>query len=391
MAIYEKKLELVVLQASSFCNIDCKYCYLPDRKITSLMSDAVLEESIKKILRSSLLSNEITFLWHSGEPLAVGIPFYQKALNLINKHNINNKKIINAIQTNGMLIDQEWCDFFVKNNFQVGLSLDGPEFLHDENRVTRNGKGTFHKVMKGTALLKKNNIKLAAICVLSRKTLDYPKELFDFFFENEFSRLSLVLEEIIGENKESSLNENMSYVSNEIKQKYSEFMKVLFKLWVPAKDKIHIREFAELCNLVVKNKEDPIFEPKPQEVMPFKIITLQKNGDISTFCPELAGGTKDNKAVFNIGNILDISELEDVTKNEKFLKMENSIARGIDNCRNGCDYFKLCGGRSPAIKMYENNSFESTSTKHCLLHRQVLADTVITELKTLSNTMLASS
>lgn len=85
-----------------------------------------------------------------------------------------------------------------------------------------------------------------------------------------------------------------------------------------------------------------------------------------------------------MGNIMEFNELEDILKNENFIKISNSVSIGINNCRNDCDYFKLCGGRSPAIKMYENNSFECTTTKHCLLHRQTLADTVVDELSKLS-------
>lgn len=350
------------------------------------MSDTVLEEAIKKILKSPMISDEVTFLWHAGEPLAVGIPFYEKAIELINKHNINNKKIINSIQTNAMLITQQWCDFFIKNNFRVGVSLDGPIFLHDNNRINRKGKGTFHKVMQGVALLKKNSIELAAICVISRKTLDFPRELFDFFRENGFSRLSFLLEEIIGENEESSLNEHKNAsVSNEIKQKYSNFMQILFKLWIPAKDQICIREFNELCGLIVKNIKNPNYAPKPLEATAFKILTLQKNGDISTFCPELAGGLKGNSKIFKIGNIINVTNLDDIIENENFFEIKKSIDKGIDNCKNTCNYFKLCGGRSPAVKMYENNSFESTTTTHCLLQRQTLADIVINELQELTS------
>jgi uncharacterized protein len=386
MTLYHNNTELIVLQPSSFCNIDCKYCYLPDRKVTSLMPEFVLEEIIRKILKSPLLSNEVMFLWHSGEPLAVGISYYEKALKFINQYNVNNRKIICAIQTNAILINQAWCDFFKNNLFRIGISLDGPEFLHDKNRVTRKGKGTFHKVMKSVSILKENNIKLAAICVVTRETLEYPNELFNFFLTNGFSRLSLVIEETIGENIESSLNEsgNIS-LSTETKTKYADFMKVLFNLWVLNKNIIHIREFVELCNRISKNTKKPSFDPEPQEVKALKIITIQKNGDISTFCPELAGGIKDNQSKFVIGNMLNIHDLEQVITNENFLQINSSVNIGTQNCKNSCQYFKLCGGRSPAIKMYENGSFESTTTKHCLLHRQILADTVISSIKLLSD------
>jgi uncharacterized protein len=346
MTLFHNNTELIVLQPSSFCNIDCKYCYLPDRNITNLMPENVLEETIRKVLKSPLLSNEIMFLWHSGEPLAVDISYYEKALEFIKQYNVNNRKIVCAIQTNAILINQEWCDFFKKNMFRLGISLDGPEFLHDKNRVNRKGKGTFHKVMKSVSLLKENNIKLAAICVVTRETLDYPNELFKFFLTHEFSRLSLVIEETIGENTESSLNEsgNIS-LSNETKKKYANFMKVLFNLWVLNKSLLHIREFVELCNRISNTIKKPNYDPMPQEVKALKIVTIQKNGDISTFCPELAGGTKNNQFEFIIGNILNIHELEEVATNENFLRINRSVTVGTQKCKSSCKYFKLCGGR----------------------------------------------
>lgn len=379
-----RKTELVVLQASAFCNINCKYCYLPERKNTERMPNEILEITLKKILRSDLLADDVMFLWHSGEPLAVGIPFYKQAIDLIKQHNIDAKKISNAVQTNATLLTDEWCDFFKKHSFRIGISLDGPSFLHDANRIGWNGKGTFAQVMKGVELLKKHQIPLAAICVITRKTLDYPYELLNFFVDHGFTHLSFSLEETVGVNTSSSINDSKNqFVSEEIRQKYAQFIRILFKHWLPIRDQLYIRDFVEMCRNITGNIESAEFNPVPQEIMELNVITIQRNGNISTYCPELAGGVDGEPDKFVIGNILEIKELNEIKVNANFRKIKAEIENGITNCKKACDYFKLCGGRSPSVKMYENKSFESTETKHCLLHRQTMANVIISELQAL--------
>ena len=118
--------------------------------------------------------------------------------------------------------------------------------------------------------------------------------------------------------------------------------------------------------------------------MILNIITVQKNGNISTYDPELAGGIPSDKNRFVIGNIKEIENLEDIMNNKNFLAIQGEVHSGIKNCRDTCGYFKLCGGRSPGIKMYETGSFASTETKNCSLFRKVMADVIIDELTKIS-------
>lgn len=130
-------IDLLIIQPIDLCNLNCSYCYLPGRRDPALMSDSVLEASIKCTFNSSLVepinnNDNLAIVWHSGEPLAAGIDFYHKAIQLIKTHNSNNIIVRNQIQTNATLINQAWCDFFVANDFEVSVSLDGPQFLHDK-------------------------------------------------------------------------------------------------------------------------------------------------------------------------------------------------------------------------------------------------------------------
>src|SRR5882724_2053442 len=131
---------LIVVQPSSYCNLDCRYCYVPNRQEVGCMSEHLLEEIIKKILRSRCVKNNVRFLWHAGEPLSLGIAFYERALSLQERYNGQSRGIHNCIQTNGLLITDQWIEFLHRNRFSIGISVDGPDFLHDSMRVSRQGK-----------------------------------------------------------------------------------------------------------------------------------------------------------------------------------------------------------------------------------------------------------
>lgn len=128
------RTKLIIIQPTSFCNLNCRYCYVPFRQDHNFMSDEVLDSAIKLSLESPFLQNEVEFLYHAGEPLTVGIDFYKKAMQFIERYNSKNINVINNIQTNGVLLNDKWCTFLKDYHFKVGISIDGPEFLHDKNR-----------------------------------------------------------------------------------------------------------------------------------------------------------------------------------------------------------------------------------------------------------------
>jgi uncharacterized protein len=110
---------LVVMQPLDMCNLNCSYCYLPGRKNPALMTAEVMEASFKAIFQSSFVNpinsfDKLTIVWHAGEPLIAGIDYYERALAMIDKHNINKIKVLPDLQSNGTLLNQEWCDFIKK-------------------------------------------------------------------------------------------------------------------------------------------------------------------------------------------------------------------------------------------------------------------------------------
>ncbi len=142
------------------------------------MSDAVLEEYIRQYIRSQP-APEINFAWQGGEPTLLGVDFFRKAVALQKKFAAG-KTIFNAIQTNGTLLDDEWCEFLAANQFLVGLSIDGPAELHDQYRVDKRQQPTFGAVMRGLELLKKHSVEFNTLTVVHRANSQQPLEVYRF-------------------------------------------------------------------------------------------------------------------------------------------------------------------------------------------------------------------
>jgi len=166
------------------CNLDCKYCfYLEKEKLYPdtrkwAMPDDVLETYIAQYIASQP-QPEISFAWQGGEPTLLGVDYFRKVVALQQKYG-SGRKIDNAFQTNGTLIDDEWCAFFAEHKFLIGLSIDGPAELHDAYRVDKQQRPTFPAVMRGLELLKKHKVDFNTLTVVNRINSQKPLEVYRF-------------------------------------------------------------------------------------------------------------------------------------------------------------------------------------------------------------------
>ncbi|MFA9403098.1 MAG: anaerobic sulfatase maturase [Anaerolineales bacterium] len=166
------------------CNLACAYCFFLDKELlypssNFRMSDEMLEGYIRQLIESHQ-TPEVTVAWQGGEPTLMGVDFYRKAIELQNKYRKPGMTFENTMQTNGTLLDDEWCEFFKENNFLIGISIDGPRKLHDVYRVDKGGKGTFDKVMRGVRLLQKHGVEFNVLVTVNRINADYPLEVYHF-------------------------------------------------------------------------------------------------------------------------------------------------------------------------------------------------------------------
>ncbi len=364
------KTELAVLQATPFCNINCRYCYLPHRLSTKRMDNQTLLRIFEALFSSSLPSDHISIVWHAGEPLVLPITFYEKAFQIAEQFNTRLLHVTHCFQTNGTLINQAWCDFIKSHNVRIGLSLDGPKHIHDAHRVDRTGRGTFDHALHGLNLLQQNDIHPAIIMVLTRSALAYPDEIWQFFAGRSLTRLAFNIEEIEGVHTSSSLKANDSLTQ------YKRFFNRLLELRDMCDNPPFVRELDTFIDrLTCANT--PIHS---RLNTPMAILNFDCEGNVSTFSPELLTMTDPHHGSFTFGNVFD-STLEELPLSQKFADINALIQKGVSKCQQTCQYFAYCGGGAPSNKLYENQTFNSTETMYCKLGKQVLIDVVLDYLE----------
>jgi uncharacterized protein len=176
---------LLAKPSGSTCNIDCTYCFFlskdelyPNEK--HRMSDSTLEAYIRQLLESHRTPN-VTVAWQGGEPTLMKLEFFRRSVELVEKYRRPGQTVQHTFQTNGILIDDDWCLFFKEHNFLVGLSVDGPRELHDTYRVDRSKQGTFDKVMKSWRLLRQHAVDFNILCTVNAANEKHGLEVYRFF------------------------------------------------------------------------------------------------------------------------------------------------------------------------------------------------------------------
>jgi uncharacterized protein len=224
---------LMAKPGASRCNLSCQYCfYLRKGELypesTFRMSDEVLDEYIRQTIEAHRIP-EVTFAWQGGEPTILGIDFFKKALALQKKYCRPGMVIHNTIQTNGILLDDEWCKFFKKNRFLVGISIDGPRKLHDACRTDTAGMGSFDRVMQGFSLLKKHKVEFNILCTVNAVNGDHPLEVYRFFRDDVKAQFIQFIP-VVERDRESGTLTPLSVGS----EQYGKFLIGVFDEWVKA-------------------------------------------------------------------------------------------------------------------------------------------------------------
>ena len=180
-----RRFHVMAKPAGSTCNLDCTYCFylsketLPNGPGTGRMSDEMLEKFIQQYI-AGVTGPEVVFSWQGGEPTLMGLDFFRKVVALEKKHAKPFQKIENDLQTNGTLINEEWCEFLKANRFLVGLSIDGPREIHDQYRVTKGGKPTFEKVFHTAKLFQRYGVPFNTLTCVNRFNARKPLDVYRF-------------------------------------------------------------------------------------------------------------------------------------------------------------------------------------------------------------------
>lgn len=184
-------LSVMIKPASGQCNMRCRYCFYADetRNRNTPSFGMMTEETLRRVLTQvlSAASSTCTLAFQGGEPTLAGLPFFRRVIELEKELNVNHCQIRHALQTNGLLLDDEWADFLHENRFLVGVSLDGTKELHDKNRVDAGGNGTWNRVMHSLQLLKKHGVEFNILTVVTGDLCRCTGKVLGFYARNGFS------------------------------------------------------------------------------------------------------------------------------------------------------------------------------------------------------------
>lgn len=316
------RFQLMAKPTGSICNIDCSYCFYLEKPHANQMrmSDDVLECYIRDYITSAP-QKQITFLWQGGEPTLAGLDFYEKAVALQKKY-ANGKIIHNSLQTNGILLDEKWGKFLSKHHFLVGISIDGPEELHNAYRLSKSGKGTFDKVMEGLAQLKMHNVPFNTLTVVHKKNVHHAKHIYAFLKEIGSTNIQFI--PLMGD-----------YEQQASATDYGQFLIEIFQQWYPNDiGKISV-QFIEQWMMAFLGYQPSlcIF----RETCGDQLI-IEQNGDIYS-CDHYV------YPEYYLGNLIE-TPLLDITyspKQQTFAHLKQNLSQ---KCR-ACEFRFACHGGCP--------------------------------------------
>lgn len=355
---------LVVVQSTSLCNLDCSYCYLPDRQKKRVFDLNMLPLLMQRILESPFAGPEFSLVWHAGEPLTLPTGWYDQATAIINRSleqfGAQDIQLDQHVQSNATLINDAWCDCFRRNRIVVGISVDGPEHIHDAHRRFRNGRGSHALAMKGIEALHRNDVPFHCISVVTADAMEQPEEMYRFFRDNGIREVGFNVEEQEGIHTSSSMQ------GSEMEAKYRNFLHAFWSLSEQDGYPVILREFDQVISLIQGNQRMTQNELN----RPFSILSVDWQGNFSTFDPELLSVASDRYGTFNLGNLQDLSLVES-TETEQFRRLLLDMSSGVESCHQGCEYFGLCGGGNGSNKFWEHGSLASSETNSCRFGTQI--------------------
>jgi uncharacterized protein len=366
---------MLVLQPTPFCNLDCDYCYLPQRDRRARMSMDTLRLAVQRLLDDGLLGPTLTIVWHAGEPLVLPPAYYEQAFEVVGRTLGSRCRPQHAIQTNATLVDDAWCDLLRRHQVRVGVSVDGPAALHDAHRHFRDGRGSHDRVLLGLERLRAHGLSCHAIAVVTRATLDDPDGFFDFFARQGIRDVGCNFDEAEGVHLRSSLAGHEAA--------HAAFLARLLERSIASGGRVRFRELGGALQRIAGawpttegsacGDADGGSRPPTdtgagalanEQVLPLALVTVAWNGDFGTFSPELLGQRAPVFGDFVLGNVVHDGVLEALAS-EPAQRLAREVAAGVEACRARCAYFGLCGGGAPANKWTENGSLASAETLYC--------------------------
>ena len=333
------------------CNLDCTYCYYLEKENLYAakgrdyrMSDTVLESYIRQYIQSQP-AQHVSFAWQGGEPTLLGVPFFERVLELQKKY-AGDKIIDNALQTNGTLLDDAWGEFLARNKFLIGLSVDGPAEIHDAYRVDKGGQPTFARVMRGLDILKKHGVEFNTLTVINRKNSYHARQVYRFLKEigSKYLQFIPIVEQVAATPDPNGLMLLKPYARQKTTVsewsveplQFGKFLSTVFDEWVLSDVG---RVFVQIFDVALES-----WAGLPQSLCVFapqcgKALAVEHNGDLYS-CDHFV--YPENK----LGNIMERA-MSGLVNSPQQARFGSAKATSLPSDCQKCDVRFACNGECP--------------------------------------------
>lgn len=334
---------LLIKPASAVCNLDCAYCFYLDRDADpykALPARRMTFETLERLVDSYLFYSypNSVFAFQGGEPTLAGLPFFEKFVGFQQRYGRNGQAVSNAMQTNAMLLDKNWCDLFRGYNWLLGVSLDGPQDVHDLYRYNKEGHGTWKRVMESVELLKKNRVEFNILCVLNQANVGRAKELYKFYRSLGIDNLQYIpLAEF-----DAQGNPLPFTITPE---QYGRFLVETFDLWWPERRKMRIRFFDNIAEALAGQKPGTCTMHETCD----SYVVVEYNGDVYP-CDFFVEGS------WKLGNI-ELDSWPEIARRTRRYSFAGKKTLAHPECQ-ACEYQSICHGGCPKFRHGPKGRFD---------------------------------
>jgi len=334
------------------CNLNCDYCFFLDKEklypgSNFRMSDNMHESYIRQLFEAHQVP-QVTVAWQGGEPTLMGLDFFRRSMELQKKYKKPGARIENTFQTNGILLNDEWCQFFHENNYLIGLSMDGPKEHHDYYRKDKGGHGTFDRVMRAARLLQKHNVEFNILSTVNRRNAVHPLKVYRFFRDELRANYIQFIPIVERENEAGSQKGNKVTDRSVRPEQWGRFLIAIFDEWVKRDvGQTFILNFdGALAGWLGIAGTVCIFGPTCGQGM-----ALEHNGDLYS-CDHFV------EPKHLLGNILKTPMIELVASDNQRKFGQDKHDTLPQYCRN-CEFIHICNGECPKNRLIETPDGEA--------------------------------
>jgi len=351
---------LLIKPASALCNLDCTYCFYLDREADpykDLTSRRMTLETLERMVDTFLFYSypNSVFAFQGGEPTLAGPAFFEKLVEFEQHYGRDGQSVSNALQTNGMLIDERWCKLFKSFNWLIGISIDGPEDIHDTYRFNKGGQGTWKRVMQSIELMKKEGVEFNILCVLNTANVERPREVYKFFRSIGVEYMQFIPLSDFD-------NEGKPYPFTITPEQYGRFMCEVFDLWWPDRRKVRIRYFDNVAEALAGQRPGNCTMHETCD----SYVVIEYNGDVYP-CDFFVEGD------WKLGNI-NLDSWSEIARRQKRFGFAAKKAIAHPVCQ-VCEYVSICHGGCPKHRHDPRRNFEDLDY-FCAAYKMILGKSV---------------